>query len=211
MERAAPADALAVLLGIGADNLFRLHLDPQVLPGEVRRREDRQEGIPLAAAGAADLSDLFQRPGGHPVGEAERFGAERGGPGGDGNKHPGADSGAAGAPEPAGPAGDAAAAALHFGEGFRQVQLPSGVMVGGQQRGPDHHMVLRAVHMAERGRHQLLQNPDGVFGRLLEAEGEDAVHPLGVALVADVMFVDTPGFAGLPLVAEGAFHYLVLL
>ena len=54
-KRAALSDALVVFLGVGADDFRFFHFNAEVLPDKVHRREDRQIGIPLAAARTADL------------------------------------------------------------------------------------------------------------------------------------------------------------
>ena len=71
-------------------------------------------------------------------------------------------------------------------------------------------MMLRAVHVAERHRHHLPDEGDGVGGVGRQAKPEDAVQPLGVAVVADIVAMDAAGFAGLFLVADGALHHRVL-
>ena len=172
--------------------------------------QDRQPGIPLAAPRPAHLADGFQRPGGHAVAQAPGPGGQRCGAGHDGHVLPGADARPAGAPESAGPARHSPAAAGDLPQGRFQFQLPARVFVGGRQRRAHHHMVFRAVHMAERHRHHLPDEGDGVGGVGRQAKPEDAVQPLGVAAVADIVTVDAAGLAGLFLVADGALHHRVL-
>ena len=71
-------------------------------------------------------------------------------------------------------------------------------------------MVLRAVHVAEGHRHHPPENGDGVGGGLGEAQAEDAVHPLGVAVAAHIVPVDTACLAGLFPVTDGTLHGLIL-
>jgi hypothetical protein len=72
-------------------------------------------------------------------------------------------------------------------------------------------MMLRTVHMAEGHRHHLLHNDQRVFGGFGKAQSQNAVHSLGVALAANIVAMDTPGFAGLCFAANGTFHHFVLL
>lgn len=71
-------------------------------------------------------------------------------------------------------------------------------------------MVLRAVHMAEGQVHHPPEDGRRVCGGLRQAQAEDAVHALGVAVIAHIMAIDAPGLAGLLFVADGALHDLVL-
>ena len=172
--------------------------------------QDRQPGIPLAAPRPAHLADGFQRPGGHAVAQAPGPGGQRCGAGHDGHVLPGADARPAGAPESAGPARHSPAAAGDLPQGRFQFQLPARVFVGGQQRRAHHHMVFRAVHMAERQVHHPPEDGDRVRGGLGETQAENAVHTLGMAIAAYIVPVDAAGFTGLLLVADGALHHLVL-
>ena len=71
-------------------------------------------------------------------------------------------------------------------------------------------MVLRAVHMAEGQVHHPPEDGRRVCGGLRQAQAEDAVHALGVAVIAHIMAIDAPGLAGLLFMADGALHDLVL-
>ena len=205
-ERAALADTLVVFSEMGANDLRLLHLHAQLLLYKVNGLQDGEEGIPLAAAGTADLSDSLEGPCRHLVGKGEGLHAQRRRAGGDGDEHPGADPRAAGAPEAAGAAGDLFPAIYHFPQSFRKVQCPAGVMIGRQQGRADHDVVLRPVHVAERQGHHLLQDLHGVFGALIQAQTDDGVQPCGVAVIADVMAPHAAGLAVLFFAADGAFH-----
>ena len=209
-KRAALADALVVLGAEVAGGHAALHRHAQLLPCEVDGSQDRQPGIPLAAPRPAHLADGFQRPGGHAVAQAPGFGGQRCRAGHDGHVLPGADACPAGAPESAGAAGHGPAAAGDLLQGRFQVQRPARVFVGGQQRGAHHHMVFRAVHVAERHCHHLPDEGDGIGGVGRQAKPEDAVQPLGVAAVADIVAMDAAGFAGLLFVTDGALHHRIL-
>ena len=98
------------------------------------------------------------------------------------------------------------AAAFHLRQSFEQIDFTARIMIGSQQRGADHDVVLRAVHMAEGKLHQLIQYLDGIFGCLGEAHTKDTVDAGSVALTADVMAIDAAGLASLYPVADGALH-----
>ena len=70
-ERAAFSDALIVFAEMGADDLRLLHLHTQVLLRKVNGCQDGETGIPLAAAGAADLPDGGEGFRRHLVGQGE--------------------------------------------------------------------------------------------------------------------------------------------
>ena len=69
--------------------------------------------------------------------------------------------------------------------------------------------MLRAVHVADRQLHHLLDNLDGVLGRFGKAEADDDVHSPCVAVVADIMALDAARLTVLPLVADCALHELI--
>lgn len=209
-KRAALADALVVLGAEVAGGHAALHRHAQLLPREVDGGQNRQPGIPLAAPRAAHLADGLQRVGGHAVAQTPGLGGQRRGAGHDGHVLPGADACPAGAPEPASPARHRPAAAGDLPQGRFQVQRPARVFVGGQQRRAHHHVMFRAVHVAERHRHHLPDEGDGIGGAGRQAKPEDAVQPLGVAAVADIVAVDAAGFAGLLFVTDGALHHRIL-
>lgn len=162
-ERTAFSNALVVPAGEMADYLRPFHLHAKVLLGEVNGRQERQVGIPLAAAWTANLSDLIQRLGRHPVGEAPRLLGQRCGLGDDGDEHPGADGSTASAPESAGSAGDRLSSMHHLHQGGFQINGPTGILVGCQKSGAYHDMMLRAVHMAEGLRHHLVDDFHGIL------------------------------------------------
>ncbi len=56
-EGTAFADALVVLGRIAADHLRLFHGDAEMLFDKINGGEDRQKGIPLAAARAADMDE----------------------------------------------------------------------------------------------------------------------------------------------------------
>ena len=208
-EWTALADALVVLRRIVADDIMRFHFNAEVLFNKVDGGEDGEEGIPLAAPGPADLADAAKRACGHLMGEGKRLHGQGRGFGDDGDEHAGADPRPARAPEAAGAAGNVLAAVHHLHQGVVQVDIASGVFVGGQQRGTHHHVMLRPVHMAKRHGHHLLDDLDGVLGGLVHAQPDDSVQPLGVAVVAHIVPVDAPGLAQFLLVAYPAFHEYV--
>ena len=181
-----------------------------MLPDEVHGGQDRQPGVPLAAPGTAHFADAVQGQGGHLVAQPPGLLRQGCGRRGDGQELPRADPRPAGAPEAAGPAGDGLAPAVHLPEGALQVQPAPGVLVGGEQRRPHQHMVLRAVHMTEGQVHHPPEDGGGVGGGLSQAQAEDGVHALGVAVTAHIVAAHAPGLAGLLFVADGALHKLVL-
>ena len=185
---------------------MRLHLHAEALFYKVDGGEDGEEGIPLAAPGPADLADAPKRACGHLMGEGEWLHCQGRGLGDDGDKHAGADPCPAGAPEAAGTAGDVLSAVHHLHQGTVQVDIAAGVFIGGQQRGADHHVMLRPVHMAEGHGHHLLDDPDGVLRGLGHAQPDDGVQAPGVAVVAHIVPVDAPGLAQFLLVAYPALH-----
>ena len=207
---AAFSQALAVAAAVGTDGDRPRHLHAQVLPDKVHSGQNGQPGVPLAAPGAAHFADAVQGPGGHLVAQPPGLPGQRRGRCHDGQKLPCADPRPAGAPEAAGPAGDGFAPAVHLPEGALQVQLSAGVFIGGQQRRPHHHMVLRPVHMAEGQVHHPAEDGGGVRGGLGQAKAEDAVHALGMAVIAHIVAVDAAGLAGLLFMADGALHDLIL-
>ena len=209
-EGAPAADALAVLTAVGADWDRPLHLHPQLLPDKVHRGQDGQKGVPLTAPGPTHFADAVQGPGGHLVAQPPGLHRQRGGLCGDGQKLPRADPRPAGPPEAAGPAGNFLSPAVHLPQGPLQVQGAAGIFVCGEQGRPHHHMVLRAVHVAEGQVHHPPENGNRVGGGPRKAQAEDAVHPLGVAVIAHIVAVYTPGLAGLPPMTDGALHLLVL-
>ena len=208
-ERTAFPDALIVLGRITADDLMRIHLHAEVLFYKVDGGEDGEERIPLAASGPADLADAAKRACGHLVGESERLHGQGRGLGDDGDEHTRADPRPARAPEATGAAGDVFAAVHHLHQGTVQADIAAGVFIGGQQRGADHHVMLRPVHMAEGHGHHLLDDFDGVLRGLCHAQPDDSVQPLGVAVIAHIVAVDAPGLAQFFFVAYLAFHEYV--
>lgn len=94
-------------------------------------------------------------------------------------------------------------------ESALQVQLAPGIFIGGEQRRSHHHMVLWPVHMAEGQVHHPAEDSGGVGGSLRQAQAEDGVHALGMAVIANIMAVDAPGLAGFLFMADGALHVLV--
>ena len=64
--------------------------------------------------------------------------------------------------------------------------------------------------VAEGQSHHLAENGNGVGGGFGQAQAEDAVHALGVAVIAHIVAVHAPGLAGLFSVTDGARHLLVL-
>lgn len=208
-EGAAFSDALAVSGTVRADGHAVLHLHPQVLPDKVHGSLDGQPGIPFAAPGATHLADAVQGPGGHLIAQSPGLPGQGRGCRGDGQELPRADPRPAGAPEAAGPAGDSFAPAVHLPESALQVQLAPGIFIGGEQRRSHHHMVLWPVHMAEGQVHHPAEDSGGVGGSLRQAQAEDGVHALGMAVIANIMAVDAPGLAGFLFMADGALHVLV--
>ena len=191
---------------MGADDFRFFHFNAEVLPDKVHRREDRQIGIPLAAARTADLRNGIQRPGGHPVGKGKGFDRQRSGPGDDGDEHARADSGSAGAPETAGPARDVFSSAQHFRQSLFEHNLSARPGIGGQQRGTDQHMMFRTMHMTEGQGHQMFQDFDWISGGFLQALTDHGIHSGGMACIADIVAMDASGFAELFSVAQRAFH-----
>ena len=72
-------------------------------------------------------------------------------------------------------------------------------------------MKLMNMYVAIRLCHHLLNDLNGVSGRLSEAKPDDGVQPRSVAVVADVVPLDAAGLAALPLVADSALHKLIIL
>ena len=66
--------------------------------------------------------------------------------------------------EPAGAAWNALPAVHHLRQRSGEVDIPAGIFVCRKQGGPDHHMVFRPVHMAERQFHHLFKNGDRIPG-----------------------------------------------
>ena len=63
--------------------------------------------------------------------------------------------------------------------------------------------------MAEGQVHHPAEDSGGVGGSLRQAQAEDGVHALGMAVIANIMAVDAPGLAGFLFMADGALHVLV--
>ena len=214
-EGALATDALVVDVAAGAGDGGAFHRHAEVLAHKVDGREYRQVGVALAAAGAAIEGHLFQGAGGEQVAEAPGVGGEGRVACDDGHEDARADGGSAGAHVSACTAGHLPAAAYHFREAGGEVDLHAvgrdGVVVGRKQGGAHQHVVLGAVHVAERLRHHLLQDGDGVLRRLGEAHGDDGVHALGVAVGADVVALGAARLAGFLAVAQRAFHHGVLV
>ena len=103
------------------------------------------------------------------------------------SKNTGAHRCAAAAPEPAGPAGHLLPPLGHLGEGLLQIQFPAGIAIGGQQGGPHHHMVFRAVHVDKGVLHQGLEDRDGAvsYTHLAQA-GLDIIKAGGNAVDAAI-------------------------
>lgn len=51
---------------------------------------------------------------------------------------------------------------------------------------------------------------DRVSRRLAKAQPDNLVHAPGMALIADIVAIDAPGLAHLPLAADAAFHHHIL-
>ena len=185
------------------------HLHPEPLPDEVHGGQNGQPGIPLAAPGAAHPADAVQGPGGHLIAQPPRLLGQWGRLCGDGQKLTCTDPRPAGPPEATGPARDLFSAAVHLLKGPLQFQPAPGVAVGGEQRRPHHHMVLRAVGVAEGQFHHPADDGHRVGGSFSETQPEDAVHPLRMAVTAYIVALSAAGLAGLPPVADGALHVLI--
>ena len=127
---AACSDTLVVLRIEPADNLFGFHLYAEMLLDKIYGRQNGQEGIPLAAAGAANLANLFQRFRGHPMGQREGFIGKRRRFREDGHKHSCAYARAAGAPKAASATGDAFPAFHHFKQRRMEIQIAACILVG---------------------------------------------------------------------------------
>lgn len=209
-EGAALADALVVLTAVRADGESPFHLHPKMLPGKVNSGQDGQKGIPFTAPGAARLADAFQRPSGHLVAQPPRFLGQWCGLRGNGQKLSRTDPSPAGAPKAAGSAGNFFAPAVHLAKGGFQIQAASGIFIGGEQSGSHHDMVFRAVHMAEGEIHHPSDNGHRVFGGLRETQAKDAVHALGMAVIAHIVSVYAARFAGFFFMADSALHDLIL-
>lgn len=111
--------------------------------------------------------------------------------------------------KPQAPAGDSFAPAVHLpGERSPGPTCPR-LFIGGEQRRSHHHMVLWPVHIAEGQVHHPAEDSGGVGGSLRQAQAEDGVHALGMAVIANIMAVDAPGLAGFLFMADGALHVLV--
>ena len=59
--------------------------------------------------------------------------------------------------------------------------------------------------------HHLLNDFNGISGRLGKAKPDDGVQPCRMAVVADVVPLDAAGLAALLLVADGALHEFIVL
>lgn len=108
------ANALIILGPVSADDVWPFHVNLEAVCRKVNGGKDGKVGVSFAASGAAYGSDLFQGLCGHLIRKAERLNGKGRGLGNDGYKHAGAYSCAAGAPEPAGPAGNAFSSSHHF-------------------------------------------------------------------------------------------------
>ena len=76
-EGTALSDALIVLRGVAAHDLRLLQRDAEVLLHKIDRRENGQKRVPLAAARAADLTDLPKRGRRHFVRQRKRLVGQR--------------------------------------------------------------------------------------------------------------------------------------
>ena len=76
-EGAALSDALIVLRGVAAHDLRLLQRDAEVLLHKIDCRENGQKRVPLAAARAADLTDLPERGRRHFVRQRKRLVGQR--------------------------------------------------------------------------------------------------------------------------------------
>ena len=59
-KRTALSDALIILRGVMAYDLWLFHLDAEPLPYKVNGGKDGEEGISLAAARTSDLADRLK-------------------------------------------------------------------------------------------------------------------------------------------------------
>lgn len=157
-EGASFADALVVLRGVFAYNFVRLHLDAQPLAHELDCSKDGQVGISLAASWAAHVADALERAGGDEV--RKRPGLLRKGRGArcDGHEDACADAGTASAPETAGATRDLLAATLHLQQSGLKIEFAASVAVSREQGGSHHDVMLAAVHVAKRHRHEPIHN-----------------------------------------------------
>ena len=205
-EWAAASDALVVLRGVVAGDGRFFQRDAEMFLYEIAGGEDGQEGIPLAAARAADRADPAQGLRGHLVGQRKGLYGQRGRMGDDGDRHPRADTGSAGAPKAAGTSGDAFPPAHHFGQGARQIDVAAGIPVRRQQSRSDHDMMLRAMHMTEGHSHHLFNNRYRVSGGLCQAQSDNAVQSPGMTVITYIVAIHTSRFAVFLFVADGALH-----
>ena len=208
MEGAVSSQALAVPGHIGAgDALGQVHGHAQSLPHQRHGGGDGQEGIALAAPGAARLSDGLEAGGGHAVAQAVVLPREGGGAGDQAGEDAHAHRRAAAAPEAAGSPGDFRAALLQGPEHLFQIDSPSGVGVGGEERRPRQGVVLGAVHVDGGQGHQFQGDGHRVPGGELQAAQADG-HPAGraVAGVADKVAALAGGVGRKRLAAVGAGH-----
>ena len=168
---------------------------------------DGFEGIALAAAGSAVGGDGGQSRRGHLVGELPFFVLERRGAGHDTHKDTGAHGRAAAAPETADASGQLLAAALHLSQSLVQVDFAAAVVIGGQQRGPDQHVVLGPVHVDAGFLHERLHDLDRSAQRRAAAYLYDELHALVLmAVVANVVSRGTGNVVCEFFMADGALE-----
>ena len=172
--------------------------------------QDGHIGIPLAAAWAAYLAEFLQRTGCHQIGMSPCLVHQRGGAGDYGHEHTCADGRTTGAPEPACASRNLAPPADHFLQGLGKVDLTSCIRISRQKSAADHYMMLRPMHMTLRHIHHLADDGNRIGRSLAQAQPDNLVHALGMALIADIVAIDTPGLAHLPLAADAAFHHHIL-
>ena len=192
--------------GAGAADFFDLDRDIEVFFYKLYRLYKGQIGISLAAAGSPVSSDPLQSSRCHKIGDSPAFSGKRRGKSEHRDKDSCADAGAAGAPVSAGSPGDFPSAAINLQEGMLQIYLFPGISARAQKSGPDHHMVLRSVHMAKRKGHHPLQDFYGIPALTLHTKGKDAVHSSHMTVITDIVPMDTSCLALLCLMTDGAFH-----
>ena len=61
------------------------------------------------------------------------------------------------------PARDLPASVHHFRQSLRQVNFTACILICRQQRSPDHHVMLRPMHMAERHSHHPFNDSYGIL------------------------------------------------
>lgn len=98
-----------------------------------------------------------------------------------------------------------------FVRGVDSEIIETNVFISCKKRRPDHNMMLRAMHMAERHCHHFLDNFHRIFRCLCQTQTYNCIHARSMAFVADIMAMNAPGLTVLFFMSYCTLHKFIFL